>query len=204
MERASSLIILTGKTASGKDTIKNLLLKKYPHLKKLITTTSRPPRINDVVGVDYHFLTKDEFEAKIKKGVFAEYVEYGGNLYGTLKEELRYALKQDTLWKIDPSRAGEVRDFIKRSFPPEISSQLIKRVKVIYITSSDDVILQRLKSRGLTDGEIQKRMADDRKIWQQYQDSYDFIVENAPGKLNETLDKIISIIENHRSYIKTY
>lgn len=193
------LIILTGKTAAGKDTVRSAIFKKFPNLKKVITCTSRTPRRNDAEGVDYHFLTRDEFEEKIKKGDFAEYVEYGGNLYGTLKIDLERASKQDTLWKIDPSRAGEARDFIKRSFPPQIADQLIKNLVVIYITVSDNVILQRLQKRNLTDSEIQKRMSDDRSIWLQYKNSYDFVIENVSGKLDETIYKIINIIQNHIS-----
>lgn len=193
------LIILTGKTASGKDTIKSLLLTKYPNLKKVITTTSRTLRIAEKEGIDYHFLTRVQFEDKISKGDFAEYVWYGGNLYGTQKSELEQALNNDTLWKIDPSRAGEIKEFIKRSYPVDIADELIKRVVVLYITVSDDVILQRLQKRGLSDLEIQKRMSDDAKIWQQYQKKYDFVVENLPGKLENTLKEIYHIIESHKS-----
>lgn len=190
-------IILTGKTASGKDTIKFALLRKYPRLKKVTTTTSRAPRSNETDGADYHFLTRDQFESKIKKGDFAEYVEYGGNLYGTQKKELEQTLKEDFLWKIDPSRAGEVREFIKRSFSSRIAEELIKRILVIYINTPDEVVLQRLQKRGLSEEEIQKRMMDDKRIWEQYKDSYDFVVENVPGRLDDTLDKIFAIVENH-------
>ena len=168
---SSTLLILTGKTASGKDTIKAALLKKYPNLRKVITTTSRTPRYNEKNGLDYHFLPRTEFEAKIQKADFAEWVEYGGNLYGTYKKELEQALQHSTLWKIDPSRAGEARDFIKRSFSKEKAEQLIRSLVVIYITCEDSVILQRLKNRRLSEAEIQKRMSDDKKIWQQYQNS---------------------------------
>lgn len=193
------LIILTGKTASGKDTIRSAIFKKFPSLKKVITVTSRALRRNDVRGVDYHFVTRDEFETRVKGGDFAEYVEYGGNLYGTLKKDLESALKQDTLWKIDPSRAGEIRNFIKRLFSPGVASELIKRVMVIYISTPDDVILERLKKRGLSETEIQKRMSDDREIWNQYKESYDFVIDNVPGKLDETIKQITAIIQNHQS-----
>lgn len=198
----SSLIVLTGKTASGKDTIKLKLLSKYPNLKKVLTTTSRNIRPNETDNIDYHFLTRTEFEARIKNNEFVEYVEYGGNLYGTYKKELEQALQTATLWKIDPSRAGEVRDFIKRSFSKEVAEQLLKRVVVIYINTQDDIILQRLKNRGLNEEEIQKRMDDDKAIWQKYQNFYDFVIENVPGQLNQTLDKVFSIIENHQKTAK--
>ncbi len=191
------LIILTGKTASGKDTIKFKLLKKYPNLTKVMTTTSRSPRVNEKNGVDYNFLSRNEFERKMLSGDFAEYVEYGGNLYGTEKKELTKTLNKDLLWKIDPSRAGEVRDFFKRSFPFNIAQELIKKVLVIYITVPDEIVFQRLKNRGLPQSEIQQRMSDDKKIWQKYKDSYDFIVENISGKLDNTLDKVIKIIDHN-------
>ncbi len=193
------LIVLTGKTASGKDTIKNKLLGKYPALKRVITTTSRFPRHGEKDGIDYNFLTREEFLKKVKNDDFAEYVEYGGNLYGTYKTELEQALKVDTLWRIDPSRAGEVREFIKRSFPSEKAENLLKTVLVIYVTVSDDIVLQRLKNRGLAEMEIQKRMEDDAKIWDQYKESYDFVVENASGKLDEAVDKIINVIDSQKS-----
>lgn len=180
------LLILTGKTASGKDTIKSKLLAKYPNLKKVITTTSRPKRANETDGVDYYFLTRAEFEKKITQGEFAEYVEYGGNLYGTYKSELAQA--GDLLWRIDPSRAGKVREMT-----------LGQNLVVIYITVDDETVLQRLKNRGLSEQEIQSRMADDAKIWKAFKDNYDFVVENIPGKLDATIDKIVHIIENHHS-----
>ncbi len=192
------LIIITGKTASGKDTIKSALLKKYPNLKTIITTTSRAIRQNELAEVDHRFLTRDEFESKIKAGEFAEYVQYGGNLYGTQKKDLEEAKTEDALWRIDPSRGGEVRNFINRIFPANIADDLIKRVVVIYITSTTGVILQRLKNRGLSEIEIQKRMNDDERIWDQYKNSYDFVIDNIPGQLEQTINKVIQIIESHQ------
>lgn len=195
------LIVLSGKTASGKDAIKSQLLEKFPNLKKVITTTSRTPREGEQDGVDYHFLTRDEFEKKIESGDFAEYVEYGGNLYGTYKTELEQALNEDTLWRIDPSRAGEVRDFLKRAFPIEISEELIKKVLVIYINASDDIILERLRKRNLSEEEIEKRMQDDANIWQKYKDNYDFVVENIPGRLEQAVERITSIVEGYKNRV---
>lgn len=176
------LIIITGKTASGKDTIKNALLTKIPNLKKVITTTSRASREGEKEGIDYYFITQTEFEKRVNNGEFLEFVEYGGNLYGTYRSELEQTLIHDAIWKIDPSRAGQIRKFVQRP------------MVVIYITTSDDVILQRLKERKLSPEEIEKRMTDDKKIWDQYKDSYDYVLENVPGKLEETIEQISTII----------
>lgn len=189
------LIVLTGKTASGKDTIKDILLSKYPNLKKVITTTSRAPRSGEINGVHHHFLTKEQFQKAIDEGKFIEYVEYGGNFYGTQIKDLEDHLNGDLLWRIDPSRAGEVRQFLKRAFPSQVSDKLIKNLKVIYITVSDEEVLERLRERGLAEDEIQNRMADDAATWEENEKNYDYVVENIPGKLDETADKVIQIIQ---------
>lgn len=180
------IIILTGKTASGKDTVMFQLLSRLPDLKRVVSTTSRIPRNGEKNHVDYNFISEEEFRGEINAGDFIEWVEYGGNLYGTEKAQISDSLIGDLIWRIDPSRAGKIRELIKDI-----------KVIVIYLTTSDDVVLARLNERGLDQEEIKKRMADDKKIWERYQDSYDFVVENIPGKLDETVDKIIKIIENH-------
>ena len=68
-----NLIILTGKTASGKDTIKDLLLQRLSHIKRIITTTSRSPRPYEESGVDYFFISKNEFMNKIKNNEVVDY-----------------------------------------------------------------------------------------------------------------------------------
>ena len=70
---------------------------------------------------------------------------------------------------------------------------------VIYINIPDDVVLERLKVRGLTEDEIAKRMEDDRKIWLEYKDKYDYIIENVTGKLEETIEKVSKIIDRTNS-----
>lgn len=199
MENRGRLFILTGKTASGKDTIMQLLLSKYPSFQRVVTSTSRPKRDNEEDGSDYNFLSLEEFNKKIDEGNFIEYVEYGGNLYGTQKSQVAKALDTDLIWRIDPSRAGQIREFIKSSFDQDKAQKLLEKVLVIYLAVSDPVILERLQKRGLSQPEIEKRMQQDKLFWEQFNGDYDFVVENVPGRLNETLDKISQIIENHLS-----
>ncbi len=180
------LIILTGKTASGKDTVIAKLLSKFPNFKKVMTTTSRTPRAGEKNGVDYFFISKADFKSKIDQGLFFEYVEYGGNFYGTEKTQLA-STGQGLIWRIDPSRAGKIRQLIDSP------------VLVIYLTVPDSVVLERLKKRGFNEKDIEKRMREDQQYWEEYKGNYDFVVENIPGKLDQTVDKIIQIIENHSS-----
>lgn len=199
VNKSNQLIILTGKTASGKDTVMAKLMQKFPELKRVVTTTSRSPRNGEINGVDYNFISEPSFKQKIKSGDFIEWVEYGGNFYGTEKSQILNNLNSALIWRIDPSRAGQIRQFIKNSFDQNMTEDLLKRVLAIYLTVSDAVILERLKKRGLKQEEIKRRMDEDRRFWEEYRDNYDFVIENIPGKLNETLDRIIGIIENHRS-----
>lgn len=178
------LIILTGKTASGKDTIANSLLAHMPNLKRVVTTTTRLPRTKEHNGVDYYFLTESEFNQKKAEGNFIEFVSYGGNFYGTTKDELNNLDHTDLLWRIDPSRAARIRELISGN------------ITVIYITVSDSVITARLKNRGLSKTEIDQRMKQDANDWTQYKNNYDYVVENVPGQLDETVNKVYQIIKS--------
>lgn len=179
------IIILTGKTASGKDTIMAKLLEGFPDFRRVITTTSRTPRDGEKNGVDYNFISKEDFKKKIENGDFIEYVQYAGNFYGTEKSQLG---SDQIIWRIDPSRAAKIKELIKD-----------KKTLVIYLTVSDDVVRRRLKERDLPQQEIERRMREDKDFWEKYKDNYDFVIENVPGKLEQTLDKITQIIEDHRT-----
>lgn len=179
------LVVLTGPTGSGKDTIMQKLLAHYPKMHKVVTTTTRKMRGNEQDGIDYHFLSSEEFKAKIDQGQFLEWVQYGGNFYGTQKLAIAAVLGKDAVWRIDPSRAGQVR-------------QLVQNPLVIYIKISEKEARERLKKRSLPDEEIDNRLAQDAQFWQKFKGSYDFVVENPPGQLEETVQEIIQIIEAHR------
>ncbi len=167
-------IVLTGKTASGKDAVMSKLLEKIPGLERVVSTTSRSIRSGETNGVDYNFISKEEFQKKINAGDFVEYVEYGGNFYGT---EISKLQGDNLIWRIDPSMAGKVEN-----------------AKVFYLTTDDETVLKRLKERCLSKEEIEKRMQDDKKFWEEFKDNYDYVIENIPGKLNETVNKIINLI----------
>ena len=79
------MLVLVGASASGKTDITKLLIELYGY-KKMITTTSRKPRVDEVNGVDYNFVSRKVFENRIKKNTFLEYVLYNDNYYGTPKK----------------------------------------------------------------------------------------------------------------------
>lgn len=193
---AHILLILTGKTASGKDTVMLKLINRFPNMKRVVTTTSRPPRSDEKEGTDYFFISEADFRKKIAKGDFIEYVEYGGNLYGTQKSQFANNLNENLIWRIDSSRAGQIRQLIKNTFNPDLAEDLLKRVLVIYLTVDDQVVLNRLKSRQLSNKSIEKRMQEDAEFWHKFKANFNYIVENVPGKLEETVDKIVQILSS--------
>lgn len=80
------MIVIVGESGCGKTTIQNKMCEIYGY-KKIISYTTRPPRNGEVNGVDYHFISEDEFIKKIEDGFFAEHALYRGWFYGTAKKD---------------------------------------------------------------------------------------------------------------------
>ncbi|HIP86134.1 MAG TPA: guanylate kinase, partial [Aquifex sp.] len=95
--------ILSAPSGAGKTTVGNLLLREVPYLEKVITVTTRSPREGEKHGVDYYFLSEDEFLKKIEKGEFLEWARVYRYYYGTPKSEVERILSQgkDALLIID-------------------------------------------------------------------------------------------------------
>ena len=88
------LVILSGVSGAGKDTIKKELLKRMDDVITLPSFTSREKRPTEEEGVQYHFITKEEFEEKIKNGDFYEYDVHHGNYYGTSRKLMKEKISQ--------------------------------------------------------------------------------------------------------------
>ena len=88
------LVILSGVSGAGKDTIKKELIKRMDDIISLPSFTSRKPRPGEEEGVQYHFITKEEFKEKIKNGEFYEYDLHHGNYYGTSRELMGNKIKE--------------------------------------------------------------------------------------------------------------
>lgn len=189
-------IVISGSSTSGKDTVKHKLLEMFPTIHKIITTTARDPRHGEIDGEDLNFVTIEEFKKNEKNGEFIETVEYAGNLYGTTKKSILEALDKDVIWRIDPSRAAEVRDMIKKSFRSEVAEKLIKKLIVIYLHIPLETTKQRLSKRGVNEEEINTRINQDKFFWDKYRNSYDYVIENKQGELDKTVEKIVEIIRS--------
>jgi len=93
----------------GKGTLIKGLLERAPGLQLAVSATTRGPRDREVNGVDYHFLSGDDFDRRVARGEFLEHAEYAGNRYGTLKSELERPA-QGIVLEIDVQGARQVRE----------------------------------------------------------------------------------------------
>jgi guanylate kinase len=82
------VFVITGPSGVGKGTLIRLLRERVPELALSVSATTRAPRPGETQGVDYHFLSDEEFERRVADGEFVEWAEYSGRRYGTLREEL--------------------------------------------------------------------------------------------------------------------
>jgi guanylate kinase len=141
-------IIVSAPSGAGKSSICRRFMQSFPGIEFSVSYTSRSPRPNEVDGKDYHFISRDEFQNRIDRGEFVEWVENYGNLYGTSGKEMEKFIRdgRDLLLDIEPRGAKEV----KRKFKGG--------VYVFVLPPSRAELLKRLKKRGHeTDDVIQKR-----------------------------------------------
>ena len=131
----------------GKGTLIKGLLERVPGLQLAVSATTREPREGEVNGVDYHFLSEDDFDRRVARGEFVEHAEYAGNRYGTLKSELSRPARGIVL-EIDVQGARQVRETL-----PEA-------VLIFIEPPSFEDLEQRLAGRGSDRPEqIERRLA---------------------------------------------
>ncbi|MFI3331561.1 MAG: guanylate kinase [Rikenellaceae bacterium] len=148
----SRLIIISAPSGSGKSTILNFLLKKFPCLEFSISATSRAPRGEEKNGVEYHFLTSEEFKRAAQNNEFVEWEEvYAGTCYGTLKSELERIWAKGNVIVFDIDVKGAIN--LKKIFGTSALSMFI-------MPPSVEILRERLTSRGTDSVEaIEKRVS---------------------------------------------
>lgn len=151
MSAGQKLVIITAPSGSGKTTIVNHLLKEIPQLSFSVSACTRPPRAGETDGVNYYFITVDEFQHKIHEEAFAEYeMVYPGKYYGTLKSELQRIWQQTQFPLIDIDVHGALR--LKAFYGTQALSVFIKAPSV-------QELERRLRHRGTeTEASLKERL----------------------------------------------
>ena len=181
------LVILSSPSGVGKTTLTKKIQQKYQSFKISVSHTTRPPRSNEVDGVDYHFTSKEKFEELIKTKKFYEYANIFENYYGTLKKNVDEIIKKnDILFDIDWQGTKQLSKFKE-----------LKLIKIFLITSNKRELKKRLLKRDQnTTAEIDKRFNsfdEDVKHWK----DYDYIIINE--NLEVCFKQIESIIEYNKN-----
>jgi guanylate kinase len=136
--QTSKVFVITGPSGVGKGTLIRGLLERIPELRLSVSATTRDPRPGERSGVDYHFMSSDEFERRVGAGEFVEHATYSGNRYGTLRSELERCLLAGVpvVLEIEVQGARQVREAM-----PEA-------VQVFIAPPSLDALRARLVGRG--------------------------------------------------------
>ncbi len=179
-----TLIVISAPSGSGKGSVIDGLLKNDSKNRWLsVSTTSRPMRSNDIPGVTYNFVTKEEFEKKIEEGYFLEYTNYVGNYYGTPKEFISDKLNSgiDVILEVEIEGASNIKKLIPEALfifimPPSLQ-EMVRRLKKRG-TDSKEKILERFHTAYKEVNEVTK---------------YNYVVVN--DKLEDAIDKVEAIIK---------
>ena len=107
--RSGRLFVISGPSGVGKGTLIRLARERVPDLELAISATTRPMRPGEVDGREYHFLTPERFDERVREGAFLEHVEFAGHRYGTLRSELERPARGIVL-EIDLQGARQVRE----------------------------------------------------------------------------------------------
>ncbi|MFL5655906.1 MAG: guanylate kinase [Ktedonobacteraceae bacterium] len=182
--RQGLLFVLSAPSGTGKDTVINALKQQGMDFYVVASVTTRAPRPGESEGNPYHFISEEEFKQLVDEGELLEYANVHGNWYGQPRQVIRDNLRagRDVLLKIDVQGAATIR----RKVPQAIF--------IFLVPSSLEELAQRLATRQTeTEEERLRRLADARKeLMQQY--SYDYVIVNRQGHLQEAVDQLRAII----------
>lgn len=168
LQRRGILCVVSGPSGSGKTTLCRRFSEVDPSAVYATSATTRAPRDGEKDGVDYFFLTREDFESRATRGEFLEYAEVHGNLYGTLKSEVLTHINagRDVLMDIDVQGA----ELIRKQADPAIAEAL---VDIFILLSGEEELLARLAGRGTeTRDQVDLRLQNAReemRHWSDYQ-----------------------------------
>jgi len=176
------VFVITGPSGVGKGTLIRGLLERMPELELSVSATTRDPRPGEEHGVDYHFLTPEQFEARVRAGDFVEHARYSGNRYGTLRSELERRLSEGAgvVLEIEVQGARQVRAAMPDS------------VAVFIAPPSREALRARLVGRGTDSSEQVDERLKTAENELEAQPEFAHVVVN--DRLEQAIDELVSIV----------
>ena len=186
-DKKNIMVVLSSPSGAGKTTITKKIQQKINSFKISVSHTTRKPRENEIDGVDYNFISKNQFEQLIEKKEFYEYAKIFDNYYGTSKNQVEELIqKNDVIFDIDWQGNKQLSNF-----------KNLNIIKIFITTKNKNILKQRLLKRNQNSAtEVEKRLKaydEDVNHWS----DYDFIVinENIENCFRQ-IESIISIYKN--------
>lgn len=192
------LFIISAPSGAGKSTLVQKLLEEDHSLRFSISSTTRPIRVGEEDGKDYHFIDKNTFVKKIEAGEFMEYAEVHGNFYGTGWQNVRLAASQgkDALLDIDVQGGTIIRNLIDNKRVPDDLIGIIA-VRIFILPPSMDVLEERLRHRSTDSDEVIAKRLKNAEAEIIKGKSYEYTVVN--DKIETAVQKLKDIIANTRN-----
>jgi len=177
------VFVITGPSGVGKGTLIRGLMERLPELELSVSATTRAPRPGERDGVDYHFLSREEFDRRVADNEFVEHADYAGRRYGTLRSELedRVSAGVPVVLEIEVQGARQVR------------SSMPEAVQVFIAPPSLEALRTRLIGRGTDDSaEVERRL---RVAEQELSAQPEFAHVIVNDRLDDALERLARIVQ---------
>jgi|UniRef100_A0A7C4PLM7 guanylate kinase len=184
------VVVISGPSGVGKDAVLKAMQARGLPYHFVVTMTSRPPRENEINGVDYFFTTREHFEELIRQNEFIEWALVYDDYKGVPKSQIRQALAsgKDVILRVDVQGAATFR-------------KLCPEAVLIFLIPQDEAEwMERLKNRKTETPESLKLRLETARAELERLNEFDYVVVNANDRLDEAVDTIVDIInaEHHR------
>ncbi|MCT7626352.1 guanylate kinase [Aliarcobacter butzleri] len=192
-DKKGAILIISGPSGCGKSTLLKEVYKNISDYYFSISTTTREPRVGEINGVDYFFVSKKEFEEDIKKGNFLEYAKVHDNYYGTSLKPIIQALNEGKLVIFDIDVQGH--HLVRKKMNDSVTS-------VFITTPSLKVLEERLNNRNSDSLEVIEKRVKNAKKEIEFFDEYDYFIVN--DNLASASNELVSIANIARAKAKLF